>query len=62
MSDHTQSSRPDVVGPEVRVREAAMNEKVADTESMGLYDEDPDEIREALRLTRQRRNRTRAST
>ncbi|HEY5185592.1 MAG TPA: hypothetical protein VIM19_11960 [Actinomycetes bacterium] len=57
MSDHTQPSRPDVVGPGVRVREAAMDEMVADAESMGLYDEDPDEIREALRLARQGRNR-----
>lgn len=35
MSDHTQSSRPEVVRPEVRVREAAMNKLVADAESMG---------------------------
>ena len=57
MSDHTQSSRPDVIGPDVSVRSAAMNEMVADAESMGLYDEDSDEIREALRLARHDRNR-----
>ena len=56
MSDHTQSSRPDV-GLDVRGREAAMNEMVADAESMGLYDQDPDEIRYAQRLARHGRNR-----
>ena len=57
MSDHRQSSRHEVVGPEVRVREAVMNEMVADAESIGLYDQDPGEIREALRLARHDRNR-----
>ena len=56
MSDHTQSSRPEAVGPDVRVREAAMNEMVADAESMGLYDEDPDAVRDALREARAMRS------
>jgi hypothetical protein len=57
MSDHRQSSRPDAVGPDVRVREAAMDEMVADAESMGPHHEDPDGIRDALQLARQSRNR-----
>ncbi len=59
MSDHPQSSQPGTVGPDVTVREAAMNEMVADAESMGFHDEDPDKIREALRLARQSRHRVR---
>jgi len=38
-------------------RSAAMNEMVAYAESMAFYDEDPNEIREALRLARRDRNR-----
>ena len=34
-----------------------MNEMVADAESIGLYDQDPKEIREARRLARRDRNR-----
>lgn len=44
LSDCTQSIRHAFVGPEVTVREAAMNEMVTDAESMGLNNQDPEEI------------------
>ena len=61
MSDHTQSTRPDV-GLDVRGREAAMDEMVADAESMGFDDQGPGENREALRLARHDRNRAQGLT
>jgi hypothetical protein len=57
LRDHTQSIRHEFVGPEVTAREPAMNEPVADAESTGLCDQDPEEIRGALRLARRDRNR-----
>jgi len=35
-----------------------MNEMVADAESMGLYDEDPDAVRDALREARAMRSQS----
>jgi hypothetical protein len=62
MSDRTDSSRTARAEGDAGHQGPALDQMVADTESMGLYDEDSDAVREALRLARASRNQALPST